>query len=659
MLVLGLHFGHDAGVALVKDGKVVMALERERETRVKHCRFLTYREIDSLFAATGVTARDIDFCAVTTTQENPFIFLEPERLSFAYDEDASLFTETSALTSNYYSNLYQDLERQTGEGYLDEWISSLVYKADKSQKHNEDDDVLAARVQGLKSQEIFYSFPSWETVRTLEDIGSIHREAVLQLIEDGEMRSRMHMPVSVNLSGIKVPGAIISHHYAHAGSAYYLSSFEDAVICCYDGGRVKHNGQYTAGFIFYAKGNKINPLAPNLVESGWLYRDTGSRIGLDYYGAPGKLMGLAPYGEPKFFTREYIARAVEFSQPEVPYRRWFEHCLHEAEFSGVDISGIGKKENVTSQVCCDIAASTQLLVEEVLLSLLSVTNKLIEKAGVKTGNLCISGGAALNCPANTRAASEGPFPNVFIPPGCDDSGLAIGSALLAAHNFLDQPFHGVNNPADAVYLGQSWSAAQILESLDEFSELVNFVEVDDPSKHAARALAENKVIGWYTGRAENGPRALGHRSILSNPTVAEIWKRVNNIKTREEWRPFAPSVLKEEAENWFNGAPLPSPFMLFTANVKSSDIPAVTHVDGSARIQTVDHSCGSFYGLIKEFFRLTTVPLVLNTSFNGPGEPIVDAPSHALRLFVNTNLDSLYLERFCITRKPITAKMEI
>ena len=193
---------------------------------------------------------------------------------------------------------------------------------------------------------------------------------------------------------------------------------------------------------------------------------------------------------------------------------------------------------------------------------------------------------------------------------------------------------------------------EIVEALKIYDSKIIYKKSSDTTKQAARDVFENKIIAWYEGKSEVGPRALGHRSLVSNPTYKDNWKRVNKIKEREWWRPFAPSVLEEEADKWFAKMPFPSPYMLFTGQVINSEkIPAITHVDNSSRIQTVNKSSGQYYQMIKEFYKLSKIPLVMNTSFNGPGEPIIETPEQALKFLLNTDLDRLYIDGYRVQKK--------
>jgi len=206
-------------------------------------------------------------------------------------------------------------------------------------------------------------------------------------------------------------------------------------------------------------------------------------------------------------------------------------------------------------------------------------------------------------------------------------------------------------PYASPYLGISQDRQQMDQALAAVADQVDSSRCADSAAAAAEDLAENRVIGWFEGRSEIGPRALGHRSILADPRVAANHDRVNAIKGRESWRPFAPAVLEEDAAIWFEGASLPSPYMLFTGQVRGDKLPAITHADGSARVQTVDASCGAFYRLLQHFRALTGVPVVLNTSFNGPGEPIVESAQDALGFFLRSRLDALYIDGWRITRR--------
>jgi carbamoyltransferase len=376
-------------------------------------------------------------------------------------------------------------------------------------------------------------------------------------------------------------------------------------------------------------------------------------------------MGLAPYGDAAFFDARFVGNI--YDAPNLLYTpsemlpdsqmthihagQWLQHARTKALELGYDLSE-GQNQTPLSRFHKDIAASTQLLFEEQsLLATRALAN--IQRAvfGSEPGTICLSGGCALNCPSNSRIWRESEFDEIFVPPTCDDSGLAIGSALLMTHNILDLPRQPQGSKTStSAYLGRRHSQASIDAAVRKASDKIRVSEVSNAPEDAAQALVEDKIVAWYEGRSEIGPRALGHRSILSDPRQGANWKRVNQVKRREEWRPFAPAVLEEKAADWFEGAQLPSPFMLYTAQVKSDQIPAITHVDGSARIQTVDKECGGYRQVIEAFDRKTGVPVVMNTSLNGPGEPIVETPEDALRFIENSGADCLYIGGYKLER---------
>lgn len=311
------------------------------------------------------------------------------------------------------------------------------------------------------------------------------------------------------------------------------------------------------------------------------------------------------------------------------------------------MSALGDTARIAEPINADIAASTQLLFEETYLATVRSLGKMLAGDGMMTKNLCLSVGTALNCPSNSRVWREGPFENVFIEPTCDDGGLAIGASLHLYHNLLDHPVAARDTPATA-YLGGAYGDNELAVALAV--DGIASESPDDPAEAAANDLLADKIIGWFEGKSEAGPRALGHRSILADVRSAENWRRVNQVKGREPWRPFAPFVLAEKADDWFTGCPMPSPYMLFTAEVRGDKLPAITHVDGSSRIQTVDESCGGVRRILEAFDRETGIPVLMNTSFNGPGEPIVETPAEAVAFLLNSEIDVVYIEGIRLTR---------
>jgi carbamoyltransferase len=405
--------------------------------------------------------------------------------------------------------------------------------------------------------------------------------------------------------------------------------------------------------MFYlGKAHRLYPLLPHHLTLGAMYDRVGMALGLGVTGPAGKLMGLAAYGQPRFFDSKFVGNYYDHKAafPSKDFASaWIYHCVKEARSRGYDMTAYGNPEVATAAVNADIAASTQKLFEAIRMRAVEALHGMLSKSRLRTANLCLSGGTALNCPSNTQIYNESAFNAVHVEPACDDGGLAIGAALALFHNIMDNPRNG-EPPYPSAYQGVKYAEGDIETALEQHRSALRVEKLGAVGERAAQDLAANRVIAWYQGRSEAGPRALGHRSIIADPRSAENWARVNRIKKREQWRPFAPAVLESEAQHWFGDAPAHSPHMLFNARVLDARIPAVTHVDGTARIQTVRESDGGYHDLIQAFARYTEVPVVMNTSFNGPGQPIVETPSDAVDFFVQSELDALYIGDFRVER---------
>lgn len=651
MNILGLHFGLDAGASVVKDGRVVCHVVRERRTRVKHAMTLDLETIERALSGAGLSADDIDFCAITSTQNVELIIDQPERLKIAlkrHPNDTSPSTLDRVIRAQGV-----EIERLLKSSLLatvydEASTNSLAHKAYRDfypecrSRKRED-------IRSTGWLDDYLSVNGWERKSTLAQLAITNAGAAAA---NDELRGGFHLPVSIELDGRSMPGCFLHHHLCHAASSFYQSGFTRAMILTHDG--FSNGAGYHGGMYYYGDGRRLTPLAPHHLAVGVLYDVVGYNLGLGDHGTAGKLMGLAAWGKPRFFDRRFVGNWYD---AEARFKghyanAWLAHCRQQAGKMGYDRSAAAVKERMTDPINVDIAASTQKLFEETMLAAVEALGGMAHASALVTENLCLSGGAALNCPANSRIAREGPFARVFVEPACDDSGLAIGAALAAYHNVLGQERTPAETalPATA-YLGAPPDDAEIAAALTDIDPGLTVQAISDAPERAARDIAANRVVGWFEGRSEIGPRALGHRSILADARDPANWQRVNRIKGREAWRPFAPAVLETEAADWFVGAPLPSPYMLFSATVRSSAVPAITHRDGSARLQTVDESCGDFFHLLRAFYVLTKVPLVMNTSFNGPGEPIVETPADALRFFAASELDALYLGGYRVVRR--------
>jgi len=443
------------------------------------------------------------------------------------------------------------------------------------------------------------------------------------------------------------------HHEAHAASAFYPSPFKNAAILTIDG-----TGEWATTAAWIGENNKIRPLweirYPHSL--GLLYQAFTDYLGFEWCCDEYKVMGLAPYGEPRYadLIKRYLIdiKADGTFRLNMKYFQYHCGCLREnSKFNKLFGGPPRRQAGPLTQKHIDIACSIQNVAEEVILKLAQALHK---ETGQKY--LCLAGGVALNCVANGKILKQALFKNIWVQPGAGDEGGAIGSALCVWHNFLNKKrIVKRNDGMQGAYLGPAFSDRIIREFLDKNN--IRYKQLADKAlfNRVSSLISGGKVIGWFQGRMEFGPRALGNRSILAdarNPQMQSILNR--KIKHRESFRPFAPAVLKEKTADYFD-LNIASPYMNIIAYVKQgrcSDIPAVTHVDYSSRLQTVDGDTNpKFYKLIKNFESKTGCAVLINTSFNTSGEPIVCAPEDAYRCFMKTEIDFLVLGNMLLDKK--------
>ena len=463
------------------------------------------------------------------------------------------------------------------------------------------------------------------------------------------------------------------HHLSHAASAYYPSPFEDAAILTMDG-----VGEWATTSVFVGEKNTLSPLKEihfphslGLLYSAFTYY-TGFRVNSGEY----KVMGLAPYGEPKY--ADLIKENLISINPDGSFRlnmHYFDFCtglrMTNKNFNKLMGGEARKPESPLSQKEMDIAASIQLVTQEIVVK---IAKNIRKETGKK--NLCLAGGVALNCVANGILQREKIFDQIWIQPAAGDAGGALGAALAFWYKSIEtdqsKNFNKADTEMQGAYLGPKFNKDQIKKSLEDCGAVFDMHDYDEVIDLTSSAIINGNAIGWMQGRMEFGPRALGNRSIIADPRSEDMQKQLNlKVKFRESFRPFAPSVLYEHVEDWFDIA-IESPYMLLVANVNKqkcleisdldknlfgvdklniprSEIPAITHVDFSARVQTVHSETNELYHLlIKNFYEKTGCPVLVNTSFNVRGEPIVCSPEDAFKCFMGTNLDILVIENFVL-----------
>ena len=462
------------------------------------------------------------------------------------------------------------------------------------------------------------------------------------------------------------------HHYSHAASAFYPSPFENAVVLTLDG-----VGEWATTTVAIGKKNKLEmikeiyfPHSLGLLYSAFTYY-TGFKVNSGEY----KVMGLAPYGKPKY--KDLIIQNLMDLKEDGSFKlnmKFFNYAtgltMTNKKFS--DLFGHpvrNPKKDLLEDFHMDIAASIQSVTEEIVIR---ITKNIASEYKIK--NLCLAGGVALNCVANGKILRQKIFDDIWIQPAAGDAGGSLGAALAYWHHELKKPRENFQDQMKGAYLGPKLSEKNVEDQLKKLKARYTKKSSSEISSIVAKELSNGKTVGWFQGRMEFGPRALGGRSILADPRSDKMQKELNlKIKFRESFRPFAPSVLREEVSNWFE-LNYDSPYMLLVSdvkrekqitmsekdkklfgidklNIKRSSIPAITHVDYSARIQTVHKETNlKYYNLINEFKKITDCPVLVNTSFNVRGEPIVCSVEDAFNCFMGTNLDILAIENYLLIK---------
>jgi len=455
------------------------------------------------------------------------------------------------------------------------------------------------------------------------------------------------------LKGFKGEIIFPDHHLSHAAHAFYTSPFEESAILTVDG-----VGEWSTTSFGYAKENSIKltydirwPHSLGLFYSAFTYF-----LGFQVNEGEYKLMGLASYGNPKYYDT-ILNNLIDVKSDgsihlDMSYFAFtYDKVMTNKKFAKLFELNPRKKNEKTEQIHYDIGASVQKVLEEILLKMVRHVN---EKTRSK--NLCFGGGVALNGVANYRILKEGPFDNVHVPPSPGDAGSAVGCAQYLYHIYHKKNRIIEENQSKVIlenaYVGPSFSNEEILHFLDYKKISYEKLESKELLQKTAQLIADGEIVGWFQGKMEWGPRALGSRSILADPRNVKMKDILNEkIKHRESFRPFAPSILEEYVSEYFDIDRI-SPYMLLVVPIKKPEvIPAVTHVDCTGRLQTVNHEANPmYYDLISEFFNITGVPVIINTSMNVMGEPIVNTPEQAYNMILKTDMDCIVMGNYLVKK---------
>ena len=600
MIILGISaFYHDSSAAIIIDGKIVAAAQEERFSRIRHDLSFPFQAINFCLNFAQTKVKDLDFVVF---YEKPF--LKFERLLETY---------------------------------------------------------IGFAPKGFRSFKV--SMPSWVKDKLFQ------KKIIKKNLE------------TISLSKFDESKILFTeHHISHAASAFYPSPYKRSAILIMDA-----VGEWATTSISIGENNKIQMLSEiNFPHSiGLLYSAFTYFLGFKVNSAEYKVMGLAPYGKP-VFKKKILKNLIEIfddgsfkiNQKYFNYSTGF--TMTNNNFNKLFKMDRRNENHSLNQKHMDLAASIQKVIEIIVL-------KIAKKAFdlTKCNNLCLAGGVALNCVANSKILEEKIFKNIWVQPASGDAGGSIGAALYGYYNnFNKKRVIQKTDSMNGSFLGPKYTNNEIKRTLDKLRIIYEFINTDKIFNKTIKLIIQGKTVGWFQGRMEFGPRALGHRSIIGDPRSKKMQKIMNlKIKFRESFRPFAPSILEEDSKEWFNIS-CKSPYMLFVAQLNQSKrvnlkpgqknlkglrllyvnrsvIPAVTHVDYSARLQTVNKKYNTeFYKLIKKFKQLTKCPLLINTSFNVRGEPIVCSPKDAIECFMSTNLDALVIENYFILKQEQDKKLK-
>jgi carbamoyltransferase len=584
--ILGISaFYHDSAASIILDGKIIAAAQEERFSRKKHDPSYPFHAIEFV----------LDFANIKLSEVDQVIFFEKPFLKFE-----RLLETYVAFAPKGFSSFCKAMPI-----WLKEKLFQKKMLFNELQKHDN---------QFKDENKIFFS----------------------------------------------------EHHLSHASSAFFPSPFGEAIILTADG-----VGEWATTTVAIGKGNNLEikkeihfPHSLGLLYSAFTYY-TGFKVNSGEY----KLMGLAPYGKP-IYEDKILENLIDIKEDGSFWldQSFFNYStgltMTNKKFHNLfDVKPRDPKKDKLTQFHMDIAASIQKVTEDIMIKLARSLKKEFD-----IPNLCLAGGVALNCVANGKILKEKIFENIWVQPAAGDAGGSLGAALALWH--IEQKNPRIINPKDDMngsYLGPEYSQEEIEDELNKAGAVYETIDEDNLINKTAEALANGAAVGWFQGKMEFGPRALGGRSILGDPRSSDMQKNLNlKVKYRESFRPFAPSILREDIAEWFD-MDFDSPYMLMVANIspkksiemtekqkklfgidklniKRSEIPAVTHVDYSARIQTVDKQTNEkYYKLIQKFKEKTNCPVIVNTSFNVRGEPIVNTPLDAFNCFMGTELDKLVI----------------
>ena len=633
MYILGINAYHgDAAAAIICDGRLIAAVEEERFNRVKHCAGFPTQAVEYCLRAAGISIEEVEHIGIS---RNPSANLHKKILAVA---------KRAAVT---------------GQWSVVSGLTRRAEAAKDSMRPIAEDDNAALNANGGGNGNGHATGFARQLASRLRNAAKVR-----------DLKNELAKALGVPANRLRAQFHNVEHHRAHLASAFFVSPFERAALLSIDG-----FGDFVSTMWAVGAGNSIKVLGqveyPHSL--GIVYTATTQFLGFPHYGDEGKVMGLAPYGRPRFIDQ---FQEIVCTEPDGRFHLNLDYFRHAGDgvemtwdggspkigqiFSDEFARTFGPQRQPEDQLTdreSDIAASLQLRLEQVAFHVL---NHLHGATGLT--DLGLAGGVAYNSVMNGKILTHTPFRRIFVQPAAGDSGTALGVCYQIFNDCKEQRAKGRGQDTNhfapgslpfSPYSGPEFSIEAIRRELDASNLEYQNLSDDETAARAASDIADGLVVGWFQGRMEFGPRALGNRSILADPRRSDMKEILNNrIKKREPFRPFAPSILAEYVGDYFEQTH-PAPAMLMVYAIKPerrAEIPAVTHIDGSGRLQTVTHDLNpTYYRLIEAFHKLTGVPIVLNTSFN-ENEPIVCTPREAIDCFLKTRIDVLYLGN-CVVRR--------
>lgn len=637
--ILGIHLGHDASASLFDQNGIMQCILQERHSGLRHDFGINIKTIDLLLNSCGVKINQVIAVGLSSTQQMPAINQSPEEINIRYSKPIFPRKKIRLHGLDYlHSEIGLIVDRSNTKG-MEKRFTDFIDKNLVKSRHLQPSIYYSSEFISFADPMIVdLDFTSKEKSLSQVIANLVHNHdknkvvSVLQLSEK----------VKISIRGHKLSAYYWSHHACHAASNTVLYSGE-RLIFSHDGGQ-----GFQSGGIWKMDKYGLDLLTLHELELGQLYDYFATKLGLGTIGGAGKLMGLAAYGQgilfpeiPFYGTPTDLTRQIkDYSHTDLGSESHYEIlwriAVNKCKELNLDVSRLGNSLYVTDKAPREIAYFIQNLVEKTVTMLLK---EIQNQTNIKS--VGITGGFALNCPSNSKVFELSNFSEVCVEPHCEDGGCSIGAAQLTYLKVHKNFPSRLNSYPSSVYANKGLKPS------------VEFKISKEVSNQVAKLIIENKVVGVFFQASEIGPRALGHRSILANPCYKENWKRVNEIKGRELWRPFAPAVLKTHLRIYFDGGPEESPFMLFNYKVRpefQTFFPAITHIDGTSRVQTVTDLDDPLYEILSAMLKKDSPPVVMNTSFNGPGQPIIEKEQDAIKFFENSKLDALLINNTLLVK---------